>query len=1649
MANDVEKSELLIELNSNVEQVISGVKKQLNDAKKSVESFSLQVANMEKSLLKLNGVNFSNTNNGIVNLASKAKEANAKMKELVSSTEKYVALIKQANSASGVSTPKGETNDIKQMEALKREILKTEQLTLQVEKERLAIKEKQVKIAGMEAYDNARVLEVQQRMKHAEEEINRRAANAAQKLEKQTATIAVNETKKAEKAKVVETNKSEKEMTAARRKALANERLALGEARLAHQKAEFDKKQATKDTTKTVSDQMAKMKSASNSLMDLRSLLNISIAGFAVKEIYNMGKSFLQAAGDAKEAQNLFEVVFSNNTQEALKMQKVISETYGLSTRTYAQSVGELGAMMQQLGVTSELSLGKANDAFKAALDISSAFNMSIDEALRKVTSGVAGQTRPLLSIGVDISIGAMKNYAKSMGYVWRDLDRGTQSLMRLYKIQESIRMSGVEGDFKRTEDSYMNLLRRVSHAFENVRADIGESLIPIAEDLLHYLLSQKEEITAIAVKISEIVSSLMRFFIQHNDAILALGGLSLGLGAIAKIFSDIGVIVTGFKAIGPLITKLATAVTSLGTVGGTMLGGGAVAGGGIAAMVGSNPVGWALGLAAGATILTKTIWDHYKKGIEDGEKEVYNGFTREQANELDNKNEVYVDYQIAMMQLDKSNMEDRKKALEALRNVDTDSDEFRAMYDEWFEKNKLTELAYQAMIKAAQKREEALANVDDNLAEAYDMINFSARIFGDNEIDIAKDKLNALKKEIEGLMQAGVPEFDEMGRPTKVRELGVEYRQKSKEYDDMKEQEKKDKDAKRDAERKVEQAKRDAEKKAEEARKYQRELAVNASLSIAYKERGMLEESIALQLQSLNTQKDHEIKLMRESGIVTNEAISKIEGYSAAIKKLTSEQEILNAGKTLNEKTSENQRMANVYHILGKNTKVAEMQLSTLNEEMSVLELKIKKGAISSEDGAEQMDKLQRAIDNASKSTETFIDKMGNLGSLISKIGDALGIESVSKLGGKFSEWSGLFKDLGSVIGKDGFLPGLFGEDGSFKASSITDVFESFKSFDFGKFMEGNFASSLGNVVGSVISDAFGFSGSKGGAIGSQLGSIVGSFFGPIGGMVGNVLGGALGNAIGGGGRNRGKNEEKRRKAMEVMEQNTSMLNQLTETIKGLTDSFETMANSLIANIAKIPTLSNIAGGVGVLDKLESIYRKDYELGKLSISGEKKKKSFWKGTKRYYETNEFTMEQIAGALGWDLGGKKVTELSTENLKKIRDYLPTLNNDQLKQIWNYAGKDGSYKINGNNLADFSNNLSAYIESLEQLEKDKENFAKETWLSSFEGIAVQDAENVRKEYEDLFKSIGLDPDKYKDEIQEMVDANKVLITITQDVRSGFIDAFADGATASDAFVGSLGKVVDALKKNLASVIYGTQFDKLNEKLEQSFKKYTESMAEGAIPDITEFAKEFAEIVNLALGQTNDINEYIDELKQALKDMNIDQSIIDMIFGKDALDDLTQAVKDALKNGLNDALKNNDISLAAKSIGDAIRDQVKTSLIDAFLESFMAKGMFDKYLKDIDFDNMTFEEAFDAMQDALDKLDKELALDGMGNATTGGKPSNEDINSSVEYETKGAQITNNYKQFIIRADESYISVESLTQLAEKLESMGFEREDKDAI
>lgn len=221
------------------------------------------------------------------------------------------------------------------------------------------------------------------------------------------------------------------------------------------------------------------------------------------------------------ENMNLFTVSMGEFADEAKEYAETVSDVMGIDPSAWVRNQGIFMTLATGFGIAGDRANTMSRNLTQLGYDLSSFFNISVEDAMQKLQSGLAGELEPLRRLGYDLSQAQLEAVALSLG-----IDKSVASMTRAEKAELSYvamlqQVSHAQGDLARTLDQPANQLRILRANIEQAGRAIGNIFQPMLSAVLPYLI-------AAARLVKQLADSLASFFgFEMPEFELASGGIA------------------------------------------------------------------------------------------------------------------------------------------------------------------------------------------------------------------------------------------------------------------------------------------------------------------------------------------------------------------------------------------------------------------------------------------------------------------------------------------------------------------------------------------------------------------------------------------------------------------------------------------------------------------------------------------------------------------------------------------------------------------------------------------------------------------------------------------------------------------------------------------------------------------------------------------------------------------------------------------------------------------------------------------------------------------------------------------------------------------------------------------------------------------
>jgi len=206
------------------------------------------------------------------------------------------------------------------------------------------------------------------------------------------------------------------------------------------------------------------------------------IIGFT-KKVIDLSVVLVNAASDAEETANKFDVVF-DGLENASRAAIGLADGYGLARQESQDLLSSTADLLQGFGVAKDESLDLSLRTQQLAADLASFSNFAggAQGASQALTSALLGEREAVKALGIAITETELKRFAEQQGYVYDEMTKAEKAVVTLDLAYAQSANS--IGDFARSQDSFANQTRIAEAAMSDLRAEMGERLLPASTDI-------------------------------------------------------------------------------------------------------------------------------------------------------------------------------------------------------------------------------------------------------------------------------------------------------------------------------------------------------------------------------------------------------------------------------------------------------------------------------------------------------------------------------------------------------------------------------------------------------------------------------------------------------------------------------------------------------------------------------------------------------------------------------------------------------------------------------------------------------------------------------------------------------------------------------------------------------------------------------------------------------------------------------------------------------------------------------------------------------------------------------------------------------------------------------------------------------------
>jgi hypothetical protein len=229
-------------------------------------------------------------------------------------------------------------------------------------------------------------------------------------------------------------------------------------------------------------------------------------AGVAVltKKLVDLGRESVDLASSLEEVNNKINAVFgSESARELDAWAKGAADAFNLSEVAAKKAAADYAVFGKEAGLAGSDLTEFSRNLVELAADMSSFNDIGMDRSLDAIRSALAGSSEPMLALGVNTQVAALKAQALKDGLLEEGeaIDATNKTLLVYNQLMK--KTVDQQGDVERSAGSLVYAQNNLAAKTENLKTEIGTALLPalttlatvFADDVLPMLQEFWEEI--------------------------------------------------------------------------------------------------------------------------------------------------------------------------------------------------------------------------------------------------------------------------------------------------------------------------------------------------------------------------------------------------------------------------------------------------------------------------------------------------------------------------------------------------------------------------------------------------------------------------------------------------------------------------------------------------------------------------------------------------------------------------------------------------------------------------------------------------------------------------------------------------------------------------------------------------------------------------------------------------------------------------------------------------------------------------------------------------------------------------------------------------------------------------------------------------
>lgn len=215
--------------------------------------------------------------------------------------------------------------------------------------------------------------------------------------------------------------------------------------------------------------------------------------------------SWITKSNEYIEDVNLFTASMGEYANAAQKYAEKVGDLMGIDPGQFMRYEGVFNTIIEGFGVAGDKAYIMSKNLTQLGYDLSSFYNISFEDSMQKLQSGISGELEPLRRLGYDLSVARLQQEAYNLGISKSvaNMTQAEKSQLRYYAIMTQVTVA--QGDMARTLNAPANQIRVLQAQVVMCARALGNIFIPALNAVLPYAIAVAKVIRMLAASIASL----------------------------------------------------------------------------------------------------------------------------------------------------------------------------------------------------------------------------------------------------------------------------------------------------------------------------------------------------------------------------------------------------------------------------------------------------------------------------------------------------------------------------------------------------------------------------------------------------------------------------------------------------------------------------------------------------------------------------------------------------------------------------------------------------------------------------------------------------------------------------------------------------------------------------------------------------------------------------------------------------------------------------------------------------------------------------------------------------------------------------------------------------------------------------------------